>query len=103
MLLSTLNEEIMVTFLNTYDYFFNNQVEGVKVIDLWDVYIKPYIYFKHWQHELVYFPKYQGPEGIEWIIDGPKHEYTKRMISIEVGSLLKHLTSGDAPQQFVSN
>jgi len=103
MLLSTLNEETMVTFLNTYDYFFNNQVEGVKVIDLWDVYIKPYIYFKHWQHELVYFPKYQGPEGIEWIIDGPKHEYTKRMISIEVGALIQHLTSGSKSQQFVSN
>ena len=103
MLLATLNEESMTAFLNTYDYFFNNQVEGVKVIDLWDVYIKTYIYFKHWKHELEYFPKYQGPEGIDWIIDGPRHEYTKRMISIEVGDLLKHLRFGEAPRQFVSN
>lgn len=103
MLLATLNEESMTAFLNTYDYFFNNQVEGVRIIDLWDVYIKAYIYFKHWKHELEYFPKYQGPEGIDWIIDGPRHEYTKRMISIEVSDLLKHLRFGEAPRQFVSN
>ncbi len=103
MLLSILNEETMVSFLNTYDYFFNNQVDGVKVIDLWDVYIKPYIYYKYWKQELAYFPKYQGPEGIDWIIDGPRHEYTKRMISMEVDDLLEHLKTGQATRQFISN
>ena len=103
MLLSILREETMVSFLNTYDYFFNNQVEGVKVIDLWDVYIKPYIYYKYWKQELAYFPKYQGPEGIDWIIDGPRHEYTKRMISMEVDDLLEHLKTGQTTRQFISN
>jgi 3'-phosphoadenosine 5'-phosphosulfate sulfotransferase (PAPS reductase)/FAD synthetase len=102
-LLSIFNEELMDHFLHTYDYFFHNQVEGVKIIDMWDVYLKTFIYYKHWKHELEYFPKYQGLEGIDWIINGPKHDYAKKIIHIETGLLINHLSTGQMPITFTSN
>lgn len=95
-------EESMEIFCETYDYFANNQVSGVKVIDFWDVYIKPYIYFKYWKKELEYFPKYQGPEGIDWIMNGPRHEYTKKIIYMDLEHLKTHLESGTQEKTFVS-
>ncbi len=102
-LLSIFNEELVDHFCHTYDYFLHNQVEGVKIIDMWDVYLKTFIYYKHWKNELEYFPKYQGPEGIEWIMNGPRHEYAKKMISIEVNHLVEHLSAGNESTIFTSN
>jgi hypothetical protein len=102
-LLSIFNEELMDHFCQTYDYFLHNQVEGVKIIDMWDVYLKTFIYYKHWKHELEYFPKYQGPEGIEWIMNGPRHEYAKNIIYIEIDQLINHLSSSKIPMTFISN
>jgi hypothetical protein len=101
-LLSILCEETMETFCNTYDYFINNQVQGVKIIDLWDVYVKTYIYYKYWKKELSYFPKYQGHEGIDWIMNGPINEYAIDMIPINLKKLKQFLISGTSTQKFVA-
>ncbi len=101
-LYSILREETMDYFLNTYDYFLNNPVEGVKVIDLWDMYVKTYIYYKYWKKELEYFPKYQGPEGIDWIMNGPKHHYSRKVVSLEINQLMQHLSQGTEPKHCIS-
>lgn len=98
--LAIFNEEIVDVFFKTFNYFLNNQVTGVKFVDMWDVYVKPYVYYKHWKDELTYFPKYQGPEGIEWIMT-TLHLYRNNLIMMELDSLKKHLESGQETQTFV--
>jgi len=95
LLLSTLSEEIYQIFCKTFNYFLHNQVEGIKVIDFWDTYVKPFVYYKHWKNELIYFPKYQGPEKIDWIMNGPKQQYKKNMITIPLPYLNEVLIGND--------
>lgn len=91
-LLSILKEDIYQSFMHTYEYF---SAHNVKIINYWDDYIKVYLYHKYWKNELVYFPKYQGTEGISWIINGPKNNYNNRMILISISKLLQILISQD--------
>lgn len=93
-LLSIFNDEIYEYFCSTYNYFLNNSlVQKIYLIDFWDVYIKPYIYYKHWKNELLYFSKFQGIENVDWIFNGPKHNYKKNMISIPLKKIKEILTN----------
>lgn len=101
-LLSIINEDIYQTFMHAYDYF--NSHDFIKnhtyLIDYWDLYVKVYLYHKYWKKELEYFPKYQGPEGIDWIMNGPKNDYRKQMILISIPSLIEHLERNDGYKKF---
>jgi hypothetical protein len=104
-LLSILKEEVFQSFMYAYDYF--NSHDFIKnhsyLIDYWDLYVKVHLYYKYWKDELVYFPKYQGPEGIDWIMNGPKNNYRKNMILIPVPKLLNTLNSNSGYEKFVQS
>jgi hypothetical protein len=104
-LLSIIKEDIYQTFMHAYDYF--NSHDFIKnhtyLIDYWDLYVKVYIYHKYWKNDLEYFPKYQGPEGIDWIINGPKNNYKKQMILISMPSLDDHLIGDYGYKKFVQS
>jgi hypothetical protein len=97
--LSILNDDIIKSFIYSYPYISKNGLiyeDGSKIpnIDFWDLYIKPFVYGKYWKDELEYFPKYMGPENIEYIMKGPKHAYMSTLVAIPYDQLVSHLKSG---------
>jgi hypothetical protein len=97
-MLSLLNDDIVKAFMCASGYISRNGLvyksgDPIPFIDNWDLYIKPFIYGKYWKNELEYFPKYQGPEGIDWIMNGPRHEYNKNVTAISYKRLMEQLTS----------
>lgn len=95
-LLSILTDHITTSFMYSYNYIASNHLKttGKEINfmkDHWDIYIKPFLYGKYWKNELEYFPKYQGCEGIDYVIDGPKHNYRKNRVVIKYDALIKHL------------
>ena len=97
-MLSLLTDDVVTSFMYSYPYISKNGLvyesgKPIPVIDYWDLYIKPYVYGKYWKDELEYFPKYQGAEGIDYIMNGPRNEYKKNMISIPYNDLVNHLSS----------
>jgi hypothetical protein len=95
LLAATLQEELFQCFLDSYDYFaghdFTKYLKNF-LPDSWDLYIKPFLYYKHWKNDLMYFPKYQGSEGIHWLGDFRTY-YRERMIVVEINSLKDHILS----------
>jgi len=97
-MLSLLDDDILKSFLHSYDYIKNNRLiydngDNIPNIDYWDLYLKPFYYGKYWKDELEYFPKYQGCENIDYIINGPKNQYEKNRVFISYEKLLKILKS----------
>lgn len=96
-LLSLLQDDIIKSFYVGYYYFTNNNLchknKGkIFPVEFWDLYVKPIIYGKYWKNELEYFPKYQGPENIEWIFNGKKHNYEKYLVAMNYDDLCNHLS-----------
>jgi len=96
---SLLSDDVVTAFLHSYKYIVNNKLiyssgQDIPIIDHWDLYIKPFIYGKYWKNELEYFPKYTGFENIQWIDNGPRHNYRKNLVKISVNQLMNHLLSG---------
>jgi len=94
--LSIIDDEIVKLFMIAYDNISKNGLsysndKEIPIIDHYDLYIKPYIYAKYWGGELEYFPKYQGPENIHWIMNHKWHEYKKNLITIPYIQLIEHL------------
>jgi hypothetical protein len=102
-LLSILNEDIYQTFMHAYDYFDAPPFlkDDTYLIDYWDLYVKVYLYHKYWKDELIYFPKYQGPEGIEWIMNGPKMTYRKQMVAVSISSLIDLMSSNQGYKKYI--
>lgn len=97
-LLSLLTDDVVESFVCAYPYIYENGLrdtdgERIKVVDYWDVYIKPFIYGKYWRNELEYFPKYQGPEKIDWIMNKKWHQFEKNLIPIPLNKLKSHLST----------
>jgi hypothetical protein len=59
------------------------------------------LYGRHWKDELCYFPKYGGPEGIDYIIQGPQNKFRENVVYISIERLLHHLTSNHGVKRFV--
>jgi hypothetical protein len=96
MLLSILNEEVYDTFISQYDYFYDQEYIKLmekKLVFFWDLFVKTFIYHRYWKNELIYFPKFQGVENIDYIVFGPKHDYKSNMILIEISQLKNLLNS----------
>lgn len=109
-MLSVLNEPIVQNYPITYNYFVNNDLvyETTSanarpippIIDHWDLYLKPHIYANYWKRELEFFPKFGGPELIDYIKYGPKNDYKSRMVFIELNAMIDHLVHGNEKKRF---
>lgn len=100
LLLATLNDEIVDSFIQTFPYFYNDSNKDVvNMIHLWDDYPKVFVYHSHWKDELIYFPKYRGAgaEKIDWIKNGPIHNYRANLILFETESIKTVLTDSTVP------
>jgi hypothetical protein len=94
-IMSMLHDEVMRGFIHSHKFFEDNalqhQGETLKRIDWWDFYVKPIMYGKHWKDELFYFKKYQGPEGIDFIMDGPENQWRKQYITVPLDNFISDL------------
>jgi hypothetical protein len=109
-MLSILKESIIQTYSITYNYFINNDLvykttptstkEVPTIIDHWDLYLKPHIYANYWREELEFFPKFGGPEHIDYIMTGPKGDYKSRTVFIQLETIIDHLTNGTEKKRF---
>jgi hypothetical protein len=96
--LSILDDDITSYFMIAYNNISKNGLsysndKAIPIIDHYDLYIKPYLYAKYWKDELKYFPKYQGPENVQWIMNKVWHEYKKNLITVKYDVLVDHLKS----------
>lgn len=94
---SLLDDDIVKSFLHAYSYIRNNQLiykdgTDIPLMDYWDLYIKPFFYGKYWKDELEYFPKYQGCEEIDYVMNGPKHDFNKNFCVVSYDRLLNHFS-----------
>jgi hypothetical protein len=97
-LTSLLTDDVVTSLLCSRNYILNNGLvykddQPIPLFDYWDLYIKPFLYGKYWKSELEYFPKYQGCEEIDWIMNSRWHDYGKNRVEIPYELLLEHLTS----------
>lgn len=86
--LSAINDEIMTAFINAHGLYTK---QGIRNIDWWDVFIKPMYYGKYWGKDLMYFPKFAGAENIDYVMQGPEHNYRKDHILVPVDKLINDL------------
>jgi hypothetical protein len=105
-MLSILDDNIFKGYLFSTNYIINNtlvypnETEKPRLIDRWDLYIKPLMYGLYWGNDLFYFAKYGGPEGIDYIMNGPKHSYAEKMLAVPFNHLVSHLKTGTSTKRF---
>jgi hypothetical protein len=93
MVVSAVKDDIMTAFINAHGLY---EKQGVRNIDWWDTFIKPMYYGKYWGKDLLYFPKLSGAENINYIMQGPEHNYRKDHILVPIDQLLVDLQTTGA-------
>jgi len=98
MLASILTDDIVASCNHAWRYIRgngltkpNSQNVYVHSIDKWDYFIKPFLYGKHWRDEIIYFPKSQGFEKIEFA--NTYYPMFKHGVMIPFNELTDFLTS----------
>lgn len=70
-LCSILNDSVFKGAIHTARYFdqsgLSHPTKFLTTVDRWDMFIKPIIYGKYWQDELIYFPKFAGSENVSFL------------------------------------
>jgi hypothetical protein len=90
---STVRDDIMTAFINAHELYTK---QGIRNVDWWDVFIKPMYYGRYWGKDLMYFPKFSGAENIDYVMQGPEHNYRKDHILVPVDKLLRELQTTGA-------
>ena len=105
LLLSILKDGILTSVCESWDYY---NIEGlsylgeepISIINYWDLFIKPVFYGKNFGKDLIYFPKYQGCEKIDYIINGMEHDYRSNQIFLNVQDTIDFLENGSATKRY---
>ena len=104
-LLSVLKDGTMTAMCNAWDYYNISGLsflgeEPISVINYWDLFIKPIFYGKYWGDDLIYFPKYQGCEKIDFIVNGMEHRYRENQIFVNIKEIINFLENGDGTKRY---
>ena len=106
LLASVLMEGTLTSVCNAWNYYnipglsYEGE-EPISIINYWDLFIKPTFYGKNWSNDLLYFPKYQGCEKIDFIVNGMIHNYRENHMFIEIKDLLDHLVNGTKTKRYI--
>jgi hypothetical protein len=97
----------------THQYFDGNGLHKehfhLDTVDRWDFYIKPIMYGKYWQDELIYFPKYGGWEDVPFMNNNPSKPelklpavslYRKNAVLIPYFKFLEELSTAEVPLRY---
>lgn len=99
LMLSILKDGTVTSFCNAWNYYSIKGLsyldeEPISIINYWDLFIKPIFYGKNFGNDLMYFPKYQGCEKIDYIINGMEHQYRKNQIFLKIKDTIDFLETG---------
>lgn len=105
LMLSILKDGTVTSFCNAWNYY---AIEGlsyldeepISVINYWDLFIKPIFYGKNFGNDLIYFPKYQGCEKIDYIINGMEHRYRENQIFFKINDIIDFLENGKETKRY---
>ena len=95
----------MTAMCNAWDYYNISGLsfldeEPISIINYWDLFIKPIFYGKYWGDDLIYFPKYQGCEKIDFIVNGMEHRYRENQIFVNIKEIINFLERGDGTKRY---
>ena len=100
-ILSMLQDDIMLGSVKSAEYFEGNGLtkygNPISIVDRWDYYIKPIMYANYWKDDIFYFPKYAGPEGIDYIENAPKHKFKEHYITVPYHEFVDDLQNHSEP------
>lgn len=104
-LASILEDGVLTAMCNAWNYYQipTLSYEGddpISIINYWDLFIKPIFYGKNWGDALEYFPKSQGCEKIDFIINGMEHDYRSHNMFISIEELLDHFKNGTETKRY---
>jgi hypothetical protein len=104
-LASVMKDSVVQGALHAWEYYnieglsYHNE-EPIRIIDYWDIFIKPVFYGMHWKHDILHFPKYQGCEKIDYVINGPRNRYRENNMFIPWFDLLDFLENGTGTKRY---
>jgi len=105
-LLSVIDDEIYKSAIYSHRYFDTNGLkkDGVNLttVDRYDYYIKPLLYAKYWEDELIYFGKYVGEEEIKYIRNAVV-DFRRKGIMIDYFKFIKDLKSDNDTIRYYHN
>jgi hypothetical protein len=97
--LSCIRDELFQYFMDSWIYYDGNGLKQYdrKLVDVlrYEYYIKPMLYAKHWNKELIYFPKFSGYENIDWLMKEVRVIRQEKFVAIEFSTLIDHLSLYD--------
>jgi hypothetical protein len=89
---AVLKDEYVKSLLTSFSYYRElDKDQGINKIPFygyWDVYVKPFVYAKHWKDDLIYFPKYMGVEKIDYIMESPLFDYSTQLVVMKYNDLI---------------
>lgn len=105
LMLSILTDDVVTSYMYAHNYIVNNGLSyhsdaSIPLIDHFDLYMKPFMYAKYWGGSLEYFPKYQGPENVNWIMDTKWHDYRKNIVFLPYAELIDCLQNNKTKTYF---
>lgn len=104
-LASVMKDSSVQGFMHAWDYYKIDGLsylgeEPISIINYWDLFVKPIFFGTHWKNDIIYFPKYQGCEKIDYVINGPLNRYRENNMFIPWFELLDFLENGSGVQRF---
>jgi hypothetical protein len=105
-LLSVIDDDIYKSAIYSHRYYDTNglQKDGVSLltVDRYDYYIKPLLYAKYWQDELIYFGKFVGEEEIKYIRNATV-DFTRKGIVVDYFKFIKDLKTNSGNVKYYHN
>lgn len=103
---SIITDDVYTAYMHAHNNIVNNGLsyqndKAIPLIDHFDLYIKPFLYGKHWGSELDYFAKYQGPEKISWIMNQRWHRYEENVVFIPYDEAVNIFSTAGAEKTFI--
>lgn len=105
-LLSVIDDEIYKSAVYTHRYFDTNGLKKdgthLTTVDRYDYYIKPLLYGKYWEDELIYFGKFVGDEEIKYIRNATV-DFRRKGIMVEYSKFINALKSDAGTVRYYHN
>ena len=104
-LASVLKDSVVQGALHAWNYYSIDGLsylgeEPISVINYWDLFIKPVFIGKNWGDKVTYYPKYQGIEKVDFIVNGMEHKYRENQIFFDVYKLIDLIESANPTKRF---
>jgi hypothetical protein len=97
LVLSYINDDIISGYMHTIQYFLSNGLKyedggKISLLDHWDVYLKHMLFGLYWGDDITFFPKYMGPEKIDFLVNAEIKGLLDRYVRVPIEEFKTNLT-----------